>query len=226
MRNILGRWPFPIVVVGVVGLLLTAASFRGGAIDTGHVKGDGEMVSPNLVEVVEVDQLHDSEPPPPRGVKQVHHHNVPSPRELPNTDDSLRTISGMVGTVFAPTYLPEGYTRTKIQVLPEMPSADLHFSKGESSIIVSQSKGHYQHPVKRGHSSEVSINGTPGHVVTGGWVTTIHRDGTVGSTDWEEDFTLEVLFQHEDWWILLTCFGEDLPGRNELLAVARSLSPN
>ena len=229
----ISRWRFPIAIVagitgfGVIALVLSAMtlSVKGGEHLNGTQNESGvSSVSSNLIPLIEVDEMDTPDEVPPRGVKVMDHPGLPLPRRLANTDASLQSIGDMLGVALVPTYLPDGFVRVKTDVIPEMSSTQLVFANGNSFLLVSQDKGPYGLKVKTGHASKVSINGNPGYFVTGIWANTVHRDGTIDPTDWDESFP-EVVFRRGDWRITVMSFGEDIVDQDELLRIARSIEP-
>ena len=229
----ISRRRFPIGIIGgivgfaVIAIVLSAMTLsvmgsenHGGS----HNESGGASVSSNLIPLIEVDEIDTPDTVPPRGVKVMNHPGLPLPRSLPNTDASLQSIDDMLGIAFVPTHLPAGYVRDKTVVIPEMSTARLVFRNGSTFLLVSQDKGPYALKVMRGQASEVSINGNPGYFVAGIWANTVHRDGTIDPTHWEESH-LEVVFRHGDWRITVMAFGEEIVDQDELLRIARSIEP-
>ena len=212
---------------GVIALVLSAMtlSVRGGEHHGGtQNESDVSSVSSNLIPLLEVDQMDTPDEVPPRGVKVMDHPGLPLPRRLANTDASLQSIGDMLGVALVPTYLPDGFVRVKTDVIPEMTSTQLVFANGNSFLLVSQDKGPYGLKVKRGQASEVSINGNPGYFVTGLWANTVHRDGTIDPTDWDES-SPQVVFRRGDWRITVMAFGQDIVDQDELLRISKSIEP-
>ena len=230
----ISRRRFPVAIVAgiagfaVIALVLSAMtlSAKGGENHGGtQNESDVSSVSSNLIPLLEVDQMDTPDEVPPRGVKVMDHPGLPLPRRLANTDASLQSIGDMLGVALVPTYLPDGFVRVKTDVIPEMSSSQLVFRNGSSFLIVSQDKGPYALKVKRGQASEVSINGNPGYFVTGLWANTVHRDGTIDPTDWDES-SPQVVFRRGDWRITVMAFGQDIVDQDELLRIARSIEPH
>lgn len=225
---------FPIGLVGgivgfaVIALVLSAMSLSAmGSENHGGTQNESNVssISSNLIPLIEVDQIETPHEVPPRGVKVMNHPGLPLPRRLPNTDASLQSIGDMLGVALVPTYLPDGFLRVKTTVIPEMSTSELVFRNGDSFFVVSQDKGPYALKVKTGQASEISINGNPGYFVTGLWGNTVHRDGTIDPTDWDESFP-QVVFRRGDWRITVMAFGVDIVDQDELLRVARFVEPH
>ena len=217
-----------IVGFAVIALVLSAMTLSAkiGEYHEGTLgESDVSSVSSNLIPLIEVDQIETPHEVPPRGVKVMNHPGLPLPRRLPNTDTSLQTISDMLGVALVPTYLPDGFFRDKTTVIPEMSSSELVFRNGDSFLLVSQDKGPYALKVKTGQASEISINGNPGYLVTGLWSNTVHRDGTIDPTSWDES-SPQVVFRRGDWRITVMAFGVDIVDQDELLRVARFIEPH
>jgi hypothetical protein len=231
-RGIAGRrFPFGKVAVAagfaVIALVLSAMTLSViGSENHGGTQNESDVssVSSNMIPLIEVDEIDTPDSVPPRGVKVMDHPGLPLPRRLANTDASLQSIGDMLGVALVPTYLPDGFVRVKTEVIPEMTSTQLVFANGNSFLLVSQDKGPDGLKVKTGHASKVSINGNPGYFVTGIWANTVHRDGTIDPTDWDESFP-EVVFRRGDWRITVMSFGEDIVDQDELLRIARSIEP-
>ena len=232
-RQVISRRRFPIGIVGgiavfvAIALVLSAMTLSViGSQNHGGTQNESDVssVSSNLIPLLEVDQIDTPDAVPPRGVKVMNHPGLPLPRRLPNTDASLQSIGDMLGVALVPTYVPDGFIRVKTIVIPEMSSTQLVFASGDSFLLVSQDKGPYALKVKRGQASEVSINGNPGYFVTGLWANTVHRDGAIDPTHWDESFP-EVVFRRGDWRITVMAFGEDIVDQDELLRIARSIEP-
>ena len=188
-------------------------------------ENDVSSVSSNQIPLIEVDRMDTPDEVPPRGVKVMDHTGLPMPRSLPNTDASLQTISDLVGMAFVPTYLPDGFVRVETFVIPEMSSTQLLFRNGNSFLLVTQDKGPYSLKLKRGQATEVSVNGFPGYFVTGLWANTVHKNGTIDPTQWDESFP-QVVFRRGDWRITVMAFGENIVDQDELLRTAGSVESN
>ena len=229
----ISRRRFPIGIIGgivgfaVIAIVLSAMTLSVmGSENLGGTQNESGVssVSSNLIPLIKVEQIDTTDAVPPSGVKVMDHPGLPLPRSLPNTDASLQSIGDMLGVALVPTHLPAGYVRDKTVVIPEMSTARLVFRNGSTFLLVSQDKGPYALKVMRGQASEVSINGNPGYFVAGIWANTVHRDGTIDPTHWEESH-LEVVFRHGDWRITVMAFGEEIVDQDELLRIARSIEP-
>ena len=229
----ISRRRFPIGIIGgIVGFAFIAIVLSAmtlsvmGSENLGGTQNESGVssVSSNLIPLIEVEQIDTPDAVPPRGVKVMDHPGLPLPRNLPNTDASLQSIGDMLGVALVPTYVPDGFIRVKTNVIPEMSTSRLVFRNGDSILLVTQDKGPYALKVMRGQASEVSINGNPGYFVAGIWANTVHRDGTIDPTHWEESH-LEVVFRHGDWRITVMAFGEEIVDQDELLRIAKSIEP-
>ena len=172
------------------------------------------MVSPNLVEIIEVDS-----------VDHLHQHDGTAPEhELPQPFEPNGQVGDQIDTVYSPSYLPEGFSLVGSRVAFGHAVESIYASE-QLQLFISQESKPGQPRMKRDYVEQVTVNDQPAYLVRGGWLQ-LEKDGTVSPVEWDPDINLSVILQRGSHWFLVSVYPNPAAHgftQEELLKIAESI---
>jgi hypothetical protein len=133
----------------------------------------------------------------------------------------FETIKSNLGKLYLPTYLPDGFDLSWTQLAKEH-SVCLNFYDKilKSRLIIMESMKSAELKCAGGKYSTITIGNNSGYLIKGAWVTYSHKNTIV---TWSENIQLEIIFNLDDWLILLAGAPSKLWNETELIRIAESL---
>lgn len=139
---------------------------------------------------------------------------------MSETRESL-DLSGtrdLMGKLWIPTYLPEGYQLCNIKAIKGH-SLNIIFEKlsPKSNLQIMESPKPANLHIMPGKYQSVYVRGQTGYLVKGTWV-----KGSSG-TSWQDSISLWLMFNIEDWIVMLNGTPAKAWSEEELIKIAESM---
>ena len=182
--------------------------------------GETQVVSHTLFEVDSVDHLkvHDDSSTLEAGIADAG-------AEPSLSLQSIQQVKDRVGTAYAPSSVPDGFTIIGRKVSGDH-SIQTSYANNSLRLLISQESIQGQPRVKRGYAEQVDVNGQPAYLVRGIWVEGVREDGSISPTEWDPELGLTLYFQKDSHWFTVSVLPfPETHGLNKetLLSVAESI---
>ena len=186
-------------------------------------RGETQVVSHTLFEVIEVDsvdhlKVHDDSSTLEAGIADAG-------AEPSLSLQSIQQVKDRVGTAYAPSSVPDGFTIIGRKVSGDH-SIQTSYANNSLRLLISQESIQGQPRVKRGYAEQVDVNGQPAYLVRGIWVEGVREDGSISPTEWDPELGLTLYFQKDSHWFTVSVLPfPETHGLNKetLLSVAESI---